>query len=243
MTKKFANQYCVHCLKYFEELTEDHIFPKSWYPDSTPQNIEKWVVPACFECNNKLGRIEEEVYKKIAPTMSYKDIASVSIPEKAIRLYNPSLAKDEEGKRCKEANIRKIIPDLLYTDEMPKAIMKNCGPKEGESGKLYLVHVSFVLLNPFAEKVIRGLEFKFRNKLIDPNIREIKIIHPSVEIDNIAPTEMQELNNILNTNGIKIDRGPGFIVRHVIDKYDTSLYHITIWGKIEIWGDVSNKNL
>jgi len=241
MTKKFENQYCIHCLGYFEELTDDHIFPKSWYPDSTPENTEKWVAPACFECNNRLGKIEEEAYKKFALSVSKNDIAASGVSEKVTRLYNPSLAKNEKDKRRKEANIRKIIPDLLYTDKMPKAIMKNCGPKKDESSKLYLVYVPFQLINPFAEKLIRGLEFKFRNKLVDPNIRRTQITYVPEEVNNVASAEMQELNDILNRDGIKVDRGPGFVVRHAIDKYDTSLYHITIWGKIEIWGDVSNK--
>jgi len=244
MSKKFTNQYCVHCLGYFEDLTEDHIFPESWYPDSTPQNMEKWVAPACFVCNNKLGKIEEETYKKLALSLNGNDIAASGVSEKANRLYNPFSAKDERDKRRREANIRKIIPDLIYTDKMPRGLMKNCGPIEGESGKLLLVHISIQeLLNPIAEKMIRGLEFKFRDKLIDLNIRKITIIHSPEEIDNFAPLEMEKLNNVLKKNGVKIDRGPGFIVRHAIDIYGTSLYHTTIWGKIEMWGVVSDINL
>ncbi len=244
MSRKFVNQHCVHCLGYFNDLTEDHIFPESWYPDSTPQNVEKWTSPACFSCNNKLGKIEEETYKKLALSLSGNDTATSGVSEKVSRLYNPSLAKDERDKGRKESNIRNIIPDLMYTDEMPKNIMKNCGPKVNDFGKkLLLVHVPKELLDPFAEKLVRGLEFKFRNKLIDQSIKKIEKIYSIVGIENIASSEIQKLNNILNTNGIKIDRGPGFIVRYAIDIYDTSLYHVIIWGKIEIWCSVSNKNL
>lgn len=244
MSKKFNNQYCVHCLGYFEDLTEDHIFPESWYPDSTPQNMEKWVVPACFACNNKLGRIEEETYKKLALCLNGNEIAASGVSEKANRLYKPSFAKDERDKRRKEANVRKIIPDLLYTEKMPMGLMNNCGPDKDDHGKLLLVHISIPkLLDPFAKKVVRGLEFKFRNKLIDPSVRKITIIHPPVGIDDMAPSEMLKLNNVLNISGAKVDRGPGFVVRRAIDIYGTSLYHITIWGKVEIWGEVFDKNL
>lgn len=244
MSKKFINQYCVHCLGYFEDLPEDHIFPESWYPDSTPQNMEKWVAPACFGCNNKLGRIEDETYKKLALCLSGNEIAASGVSVKANLLYKPSLAKDKRDKGRKEANIRKLIPDLMYTDKMPKGLMKNCGPKEGDSEKLLLVHISILeLLDPFAKKVIRGLEFKFRNKLIDRNVRKITIIHPVVGIENIASSEMLELNNILNKNGVKVDRGPGFVVRHAIDIHGTSLYHVIIWGKVEMWGSVSGEGL
>jgi len=49
MAKKSSNTRCVHCLEYFEELTSDHVLPKAWYPDDTPDNLEKWQVPACSE--------------------------------------------------------------------------------------------------------------------------------------------------------------------------------------------------
>jgi len=35
------------------QVTDEHIFPLSWYPDDTPGNIWKWQAPSCFERNNK----------------------------------------------------------------------------------------------------------------------------------------------------------------------------------------------
>jgi len=244
MTKKFTNLHCIYCLGYFENLTKDHVFPESWFPDSTPKGMEKWVVPACLKCNNKLGKIEEATYNKLALSVTKDEIAASGISEKIARKYNPSTAKDECNKNRKIANIRKVIPDLYQADKIPtNAFMKNCGLKENERDKRIAVFAPFDLLNPFAEKIFRGLEFKFRNKLIDSNIRKIEKIYLPIGIENIASTEIKQLNNILNANGIKVDNGPGFIVRHVVDKYGSSLYHVTIWGKIEILGSVSNKNI
>ena len=63
---KFVKQKCIHCLRFCEYLTEDHILPESWYPNNTPANIEKWVAPACNKCNSELGKIEEERVKQQA---------------------------------------------------------------------------------------------------------------------------------------------------------------------------------
>ncbi|MCK4539746.1 hypothetical protein KAU09_01165 [Candidatus Parcubacteria bacterium] len=244
MTKKFSNQYCIYCLKYFDDLTKDHIFPESWYPNSTPNNKEKWVAPACFDCNNKLGKIEEETYKKLAISVTKNDIAASGVSEKASRLYNPNTAKDKKSKTRKISNIKKIIPDVYPADKIPiNAFMKNCGLKENELNQKLAVNISFELLDSFAEKIIRGLEFKFRDKLINQEHRKIDIIHPPIGIDQIAPNEIKELNNILNQDGAKADCGPGFKIRYVVDIYNTSLYHIIIWGKIEIWGNVYNTSL
>ena len=76
---------------FFHDLTRDHIFPESWFPSSTLKGIEKWVAPACFACNNKLGKIEEESYKKLALSVNKDDIAASGVSEKVSRLYNPTI--------------------------------------------------------------------------------------------------------------------------------------------------------
>lgn len=240
MAKKFVNQYCIHCLKYFENLTRDHIFPESWYPDSTPQNQEKWVAPACLNCNNKLGRIEEDVYKKIAPTMSYKDVASAGISEKAMRLYNPFYAKNESDRRRKLANLKNIRSSfiLVDSDNLPKNIMKNFGHVAEPSKKVPLLFIENDLLNPFFEKIIRGLEFQLRGRLIG-NDRKIELLNLPESINSI-PGALDDANKALR-DGFLTDRGPGFIVQSVKDHYGSVLYHVVIWGKLEIWGSVSNK--
>jgi len=45
MAKKFPQGRCIHCLEEFSSLTSDHVFPDSWYPETTPDNLEKWQMP------------------------------------------------------------------------------------------------------------------------------------------------------------------------------------------------------
>jgi hypothetical protein len=69
---------CVHCLKEAGD-TMDHVFPKSWYPDSTPENMPKPKVPSCKKCNNDLGKIEDIVFNKLAPCIDPHKIAALGI--------------------------------------------------------------------------------------------------------------------------------------------------------------------
>ena len=48
---------CVHCLHEVDAITDDHLFPRSWYPTTTPQNLEKWKFPACGRCNREYGKV------------------------------------------------------------------------------------------------------------------------------------------------------------------------------------------
>ena len=165
------------------------------------------------------------------------NLAASGVLEKVVRLYDLSSATNEIDKKRIEANLKKIVPDLMYTDKMPKGLLKNFGPND-VSDKSLLVNISIPeLLDPITEKIIRGLEFKLMDKLINTD-RNIKIIHPP-DSTEIISTELTQLNNILEESGAKTDRGPGFIVRYAKDIYGSMLYHITIWGKWEIWAAVS----
>ena len=64
MATTFYKMHCVYCLKLFEELTSDHVFPKSWYPETTPENLEKWQMPACVECNQEKFTMNYWEYKR-----------------------------------------------------------------------------------------------------------------------------------------------------------------------------------
>lgn len=68
---------CVHCLSELTgpaesgtppldtAATKDHVFPKQWFPDNTPQNLNRWTVPACARCNRELGAIEKRLLNTI----------------------------------------------------------------------------------------------------------------------------------------------------------------------------------
>jgi len=70
MTKKFRETQCAHCLKYVDKATSDHVFPKSWYPSTTPKGVEKWQMPSCIECNSRMGKIENELLLKFGLCVS-----------------------------------------------------------------------------------------------------------------------------------------------------------------------------
>jgi len=238
MPKKFTNQCCIHCLNYFDELTKDHIFPESWYPDSTPLSMEKWVVPSCPSCNNKLGEIESELYKKFALCMNSSDIASSGISEKVIRQYFSLPEEDNRTKGRKLANLKKLFKNVKWfdNDKLPNNIAKNFGNIAPNSKKSILINIPPELLNPFCEKIIRGLEFKLMGKLIN-NDRKIQFLHLPDSTEFLSQ-ELAELNNAFR-NGPKIDRGPGFLIQYTKDIYSQMGYHVTIWGRWEIWAAIS----
>src|SRR5271155_3734122 len=57
---------CVHCHEPLKKKrTKDHVFPRSWYPRTTPANVQRWTVPSCGSCNGKFGEMEKELFIRL----------------------------------------------------------------------------------------------------------------------------------------------------------------------------------
>ena len=119
MAKKFGPGKCVHCLKDVEERNSDHVFPESWYPDSTPPNLEKWQIPSCIPCNTDYGKLEQGFLLKVGLCLDPFDLASASIVQKSLRSLNPAAGRDARDAQHRQAKRHKIIAEALQGDQIP----------------------------------------------------------------------------------------------------------------------------
>lgn len=236
---KYIKQKCIHCLEYFNELTKDHIFPSSWYPDSTPLNLEKWTVPSCAECNRELGKAEEKLFNRLSICLDENDIASLGLSKRKL-LYKPK-DKRSAGRQIKFLmDILKNFVPYLY-DESNNKVLKRGTPKEGirtrrmiriPSKELYLV----------SEKIIKGLEFKLRNRLIDKD-RKIEIIIPHA--NNKKESELvDKWEELIFSAEKNVHRGHGFVVKYGVNSSDEDwvIYNVLIWNYLEIWAMLHPKD-
>jgi hypothetical protein len=94
MAKKLGPGKCVHCLKDVEERNSDHVFPASWYPDSTPPDLEKWQIPSCIPCNSGYGKLENDFLIKVGLCLDPNDLASKSIVETSLRALTAAAGRN-----------------------------------------------------------------------------------------------------------------------------------------------------
>jgi hypothetical protein len=80
MAKNPGRGQCVHCLKGTQERNWDHVFPKSWYPDTTGADTEKWQIPSCLSCNDRYGKLECDLIDDFLEALS-DDAIKVAICE------------------------------------------------------------------------------------------------------------------------------------------------------------------
>ena len=106
------------------EETRDHVFPRSWYPETTPGEIQRWTVPCCATCNNKLGRMEREVFTRLALCVDPRKAEVAGLSAKAMRSMGIGVeglgAKEAEQRRAQKLKvIRSTVPYKAGIETLP----------------------------------------------------------------------------------------------------------------------------
>lgn len=239
--KKSRSDRCVFCLKYFNEenpddrRTDEHIFPKSWYPDSTPDNIEKWQVFSCHSCNEEYSKIEDNLFSRLGLCIPHNQAKTSGIPEKALRSLTPRYAKNKRDRKLRMAKREKILKEIEMMKSQPdEGYLPNFEGKPGKQNQTRLA-IRADYLEKLAEKLIRGMTFRIDSILIEEDYQ----IDFSLLRDDNSGFFMQKIRSF----GETFYREPGIVVGRAVPHGDpkSSLYYIEIWGQLKIYGTVTKK--
>lgn len=161
---------CVHCLKEVEERNTDHVFPESWYPDSTPIDLEKWQIPSCIPCNDAYGRLEQDFLVKVGLCLDPYDPASKSIVEKSLRSLKPTAARNPRDAQHRLGKGKRILAQALQGDKIPdQGVFPGLGDRwadiPGERTAILIPKRSFERIT---EKIVRGIFYIEDGIFIEP---------------------------------------------------------------------------
>lgn len=234
MAKKFPPGRCVHCLEEFDILTSDHVFPDSWYPDTTPENLEKWQMPSCSECNKKHGRMENDLLLRFGLCIDPREHKSFGIAQKALRSVDPACAKkskDREHRLKRRHNImRNLIPSRTVQDE---AIFPNFGRHPGyPSADQPGVLIAESDLKMLGEKLVRGITYVVDQSFIEKDHQ--------VEVFFLRDEAAEPILTQLQKHGTSYECGPGITVLRAVphDMPTAALFAIEIWGRLHMYAAV-----
>jgi hypothetical protein len=160
---------CAHCLKDNVELTDDHMFPKSWYPYTTEENLEKWTIPRCLKCNQRLGKLGRDLIARVALTLDANNPSSNGLADKALRAINPAAAKNESDAAARDARAKKLVGEM-FKGEATKE--KNIVPGLGERwGRPVQQQQAIAIPDDgfpsITEKIVRGLAYREDGEFTD----------------------------------------------------------------------------
>lgn len=151
---------CVHC-RMNAGTTRDHWFPESWYPSTTPADLEKWTFPSCWECNQRYGKIESRLQSRLALALSPSAPASREVVESVRRSMNPARGRNDRDRRARAARRERLVEQSFSAELAPQhAVLPGLGPAAGVPlSEQVAAFVGADDLRGFVEKLVRGLTY------------------------------------------------------------------------------------
>ena len=229
---------CIYCLGDFDDLTWDHVLPISWYPESTPKNIEKWKVPACLACNKQLGSIEEDLLLRLGLCVDPKSIASLGIPNKVLRSVTPSYGKNENDRKIRGLKRAKLIEQITRREKLSEhEIFPNFGPEKDFMGSdnYHVIPIPEHLLLSYNQKLVRGMTYVLDKTLIDKHFNiELIVTDPNHK-------DVQLLQELFMNHASIYNRGVGFVVKRISEEQGKAwVYEFVIWQKLKFYSVVQH---
>lgn len=226
---------CVHCLNVLDKPTKDHVFPREWYPENTPQNVQRWTAPCCNDCNGKFGTLEKKLFTRLALCIDPSKAEASGISKKVMEDLGVGVVgiKDNE-KSHRQAQLDGLLKETARYEEGMDAF-PGFGPHEGfpENEQKGLL-IAEELLVPVAKKILRGCEYKLgEGRYIEAPYR-LEVSFPNEDSE-----EMEKIKGIFQR--IKSTcLGPGFRVQRAILETDAKsvMYRVAVWDTLMIYGAV-----
>lgn len=226
---------CVYCLKNVakRDVTSDHVIARSWYPEHTPSNLEKWKVPCCSDCNAKFGRAEEDILVLLAPCLDPHDPDSAAIVAKAKRSIDPSYGVDEADRAARKRRQIWFLRRCRNVDTLPdKGVLPSFEKNFGMGSRLS-IRINGPKFNGVITKWTRGIHFRQCGRLIY-DAHNIQVFHVRDSVAEVAFAEIKNGAEYLNRGkGIQIMRAEGHD-----ESGRLTLYAYTIWNQFKAYAAV-----
>jgi hypothetical protein len=224
---------CIHCLRDPVQRTWDHLFPRAWYPTSTPPDLEKWQVPACVRCNGAYGKLENDLMIRLGMCLDPEKAASSGIVEKARRAMSPRYAKSPKDALARQRTREKFFAQVKPASQAPRETLYP-GFANHLSADETGVAISIPAkgLQKLTEKICRGIFYLEDDLFIEP---------PYNVVHHVVP-DLDPIVTILGQFGKIYAREPGLTVCRDVpnDNPNAALFSIEIWGQLKMYASVSD---
>jgi len=229
VTRKFRATRCVHCLNYADEQSSDHVFPKSWYPLSTPANLEKWQAPSCAKCNHEHGVNENELLIRLGMCVSPREVASLGISDKAHRALDPAMARDGIDRQRRLLKRKQILDEFRLASEVPLRTFVpgfKPSPRELALGR-HALKVPAARLRMLGKKLVCGATYAFHERSF------IEVDHV-IDVHIVTAAASGYAKTLIDNYGKRVHRGPGIVIGEARTAEDSqsAIFEILIWNRL-----------
>jgi hypothetical protein len=235
-----AKERCIHCGGAFVDKaqdplsrSDDHVFPTSWFPDSTPTTVQRWTVPSHLKCNNDLGVLEKDIFIRLSFCTDPRTIEASGLSKKALA----ALGIGVSGLSPKELKHRLALRAKLFKQissrQGDSVILPGLGPHVGfPKESQFSIEIPQHGLLEVAKKIVRGCEYKMgEGRIVDPPYE--------VSVYLAEESEVPDVLQMLAPLG-SVTLGPGFQIQRGAAQDDTqsSIYRVAIWNRWKFFGAI-----
>jgi hypothetical protein len=227
---------CIHCRKQLADATKDHVFPSSWYPDTTPDAVQRWTAPSCEPCNGYFGQLEKELLVSFACCIDPTKLAAQGLYERVRRAMGIGVeGLSEDEKRHRGAQRRKLLNDARpYSADTQPHIIPGLGPHpEALAGSQMQITIPAESIYAVVKKIVRGCEYW---------LADGRIVESPYEIEVFFPTETPEVvRRLMAAFALgPVYLGPGLRIRRGGAQDDplSALYELVMWDTLTAYASI-----
>jgi hypothetical protein len=211
--------------------TADHVFPGSWYPDTTSEKVQRWTAPSCAKCNGEFGEKEKQILIRVALCINPAKPEALGMVKRAYRALGIGVTDaDADEMKIRQALKEEVFKDAqIYTGKTKDNIIPGLGPHpEVPHDQQYEIGISADDLMDVVKKIVRGFEYWLGNgRIIDPP--------HEIEAFTLHDEDIPSAFTALLATTSKAQLGPGVRVRRgaAIDGSGAVFYEVVIWDTMK----------
>jgi len=225
---------CVYCQRHTAALEDEHVFPDSWYPTTTPTGTPRIKVPSCPECNREFGRVEERLQRVWAMCIDVADPASKGVYERVSRSLSARHGRNAKDARIRAGTRRKMIQSIAHRPIAARGVFPGFESRGGvwvqqPSGLVALssraIPIAASDVEAFTKKLVLGLHFHVSGNPLPENCE----VRTYLAKPKSSPLEVAICSR--DPEGVS----PGFLYwRGEATDGTIALWFFKIWGQIRL---------
>lgn len=218
---------CAYCAD--TATTVDHVFPTSWYPESTSLRVQRWTVPCCTACNNRFSHVEKVVGLLLSMSVDHALMGASGVWDKLSKAAKPSAARTRKEARAREALRQQVLKQQADVPaEFPRsAVLPHSLIHEQDAEP---VLIDAIELNGLIAKFARGSHCYLEKEPL-PTLTNIAVSQVYADdVQRLASDHRVEHHEI----------GPGFTVLRLVETTNdgyTARYAFSIWQSLNSFAD------
>ncbi len=219
---------CVYC-GATAKCEAEHVFPRSWYPSTTPSHVQRLTVPSCGPCNDRWQGIETEFARDLLFGIRPNEPEVAGVHQRLTKAWQAATGKTTRERRIRAGNALKMYRTMQWVAPVPghpRATLRTPGGLYVRASPARRIEPQ--LRKALAEKFVRGLHYHETGEILSG----VRVHRTFLVLDErLEDSDLAEVWTALQQLPINDSLGPGFWYRRHIQG-ERSFWAFRIWGQI-----------